>query len=151
MRHPLRVLALACALAATPACASLKLGDTQIENPISAADTLDQRAYAALSSYAALIEEATDIVRDPSVPIGVKRALGQAERVATPAAEALEIAVAAYIRARDDFEAASGAGQPALQRVATALSIAARRLNEALQSAEPAITELKDLVRARRG
>ena len=65
MRHPLRVLALACALAATPACASLQFGETRIENPIAAAHTLDQRAYAMLHAYAAVIEEATDIVRDP--------------------------------------------------------------------------------------
>jgi hypothetical protein len=147
----IRTIALGLALAATPACASLNVGGTRIENPIAAADTLDQRAYAALNAYAAVIEEATDIVRDPNVPIGFKRALGQAERAATPASEALEIAVAAYIRARTDFEAASGATQPTLQRAATALSVAARRLNEAIQTAQPAIAELEDLVRARRG
>jgi hypothetical protein len=147
----IRTLALGLALAATPACASLQLGGARIENPIAAATTLDQRAYAALNAYAAVIEEATDIVRDPNVPIGFKRSLGQVERAATPAADALEIAVAAYIRARTDFEAASGATQPALQRTATALSIAARRLNEAIQTARPAIAELEELVRARRG
>ena len=87
MRHPLRVLALACALTVTPACASLQLGATRIENPIAAAQTLDQRAYALLHGYAAIVEEATDIVADPATPQAFKRALGQAERVATPAAE----------------------------------------------------------------
>lgn len=151
MRHPLRAIALACALAATPACASMQVADTRIENPIVAARTLDQRAYAALHAYAAVIEEATDIVRDPAAPVGFKRALGQAERVATPAAETLQIAVAAYVRARADFEAASGETQPTLERAATALTIAARRLNEALAAAEAPIAELEDLVRARRG
>ncbi|MBN8606741.1 MAG: hypothetical protein J0L81_07475 [Caulobacterales bacterium] len=151
MRHPLRAIALACALAATPACASVQVADTRIENPIVAARTLDQRAYAALHAYAAVIEEATDIVRDPAAPVGFKRALGQAERVATPAAETLQIAVAAYVRARADFEAASGETQPTLERAATALTIAARRLNEALAAAEAPIAELEDLVRARRG
>jgi hypothetical protein len=129
----------------------VQVADTRIENPIVAARTLDQRAYAALHAYAAVIEEATDIVRDPAAPVGFKRALGQAERVATPAAETLQIAVAAYVRARADFEAASGETQPTLERAATALTIAARRLNEALAAAEAPIAELEDLVRARRG
>ncbi|QGZ95539.1 hypothetical protein [Terricaulis silvestris] len=151
MHHPLRALALSLAIAATPACASLQIGETRLENPAAAARTLDQRAYAILNAYAAVIEEATDIVRDPAAPISFKRALSQAERVATPAAETLEIAVVAYIRARGDFEAASGATQPTLERAATALTIAARRLSEAMQAAEAPISELEDLVGARRG
>jgi hypothetical protein len=151
MNHPLRALALSLAIATTPACASLQIGETTLENPAAAARTLDQRAYAIRNAYAAVIEEATDIIRDPAAPIGFKRALGQAERVATPAAETLEIAVVAYIRARSDFEAASSATQPTLQRAATALSIAARHLSEAMQAAEAPISELEDLVRARRG
>src|SRR5262245_46708857 len=151
MRHPLRVLALAAALAATPACASLQIGETRFENPAAAARTLDQRAYAILNAYAAVIEEATDIVRDPAAPLGFKRALGQAERVATPAAETLEIAVVASARAPAASESASRATQPQLERAATALTIAARRLSEAMQAAEAPISELEDLVRARHG
>jgi hypothetical protein len=151
MRHPLRALALALAITATPACASMQVGQTRIENPVAAARTLDQRAYAALHAYAAVIEEATDIVRDPAAPLGFKRALGQAERIATPAAETLEIAVATYVRARADFEAASGVGTAELERAATALTIAARRLSEAIEAARAPIAELEDLVRARRG
>ncbi len=151
MRHPLRAIALALALAATPACASLQFGGTRIENPVAAARTLDQRAYAVLHAYAAVIEEATDIVRDPAAPLAFKRALGQAERVATPAAETLEIAVASYVRARADFEAATDESQPALERAAAGLTIAARRLSEAIEAAEAPVAELRDLVRARRG
>ncbi len=151
MRHPLRVLALACAITLTPACASLQLGQTRFENPAAAARTLDQRAYALLGAYTAIIEEATDIVRDPAAPIGFKRALGQAERAATPTAETLEIALAAYLRARADFAAASGDSQPVLQRAATALDIAARRLSQAAAAADAPIQELEQLVRARRG
>jgi hypothetical protein len=151
MRHPLRVLALACALTFTPACAALQLGQTRIENPIAAAQTIDQRAYALLHSYAAIVEEATDIVADPVTPLAFKRALGQAERAATPAAETLQIAVTAYMRARADFDAASSANQTTIQRTATALSIAARRLNEAVTAAQAPIAELEGLVRAHRG
>ncbi len=151
MKHPIRALLLGATLALTPACASLQLGDTQLENPISAARTLDQRANALLNAYAAVIEEATDIVRDPSAPLAFKRALGQAERVATPAAQTLQIAVTAYIRARTDFESASGASQPTIERAATALTIAAQRLGQAIEAARAPISELEDLVRARRG
>lgn len=147
----LRALMLGAALAATPACASLQLGATRIENPAAAAATLDQRAYAVLHSYAAVIEEAADIVRDPRVPLGFKRALGQAERAATPAAETLEIAVAAYVSARAGFEAAASETAPTLERAAASLTIAARRLSEALTAAQAPVAELHDLVRAHRG
>lgn len=151
MRHALRTIALALAIAATPACASVRAGQTEIVNPVSAARTLDQRAYALLHSYAAIIEEATDIVRDPAAPMAFKRALGQAERIATPAAETLEIAIAAYVNARADFEAATSESQPTLERAATGLTIAARRLGEAIAAAQTPVTELEELVRARRG
>jgi hypothetical protein len=150
MRHPIRVIALSCALAFTPACAALQLGQTRIENPLAAAQTIDQRAYALLHAYAAVVEEATDIVRDPAAPLTFKRALGQAERVATPAAETLQAAVSAYVRARADFEATSGASRSSIERAA-ALAIAARRLNEAVAAAQAPIAELEGLVRARRG
>jgi hypothetical protein len=151
MTRPLRVIALAIALAATPACASLPFGETRIENPIAAARTLDQRAYALLHAYAAVIEEATDVVRDPATPAALKRALGQSECVATPAAETLGIAVRAYVQARADFEAISDESQPTLQRATTALTVAARRLNEAMAAAEAPIADLEALIRARRG
>lgn len=149
MRHPLRALALGFALAATPACASFQLGETRIENPAAAARTLDQRAYAILHSYASIVEEAGDIVRDPAAPLSLKRALGHAERAATPAAEALQIAVVAYIRARADYDVAAIESQPALSRAAAALTIAANRLNEAMARAEQPIAALQALVRHR--
>lgn len=145
MRHPLRVLALACALSLTPACAAI--GAPQFANPVAAAHTIDQRAYALLDSYAAVIEEATDVVRDPGAPIAFKRAMGQAERAATPAAETLEITVAAYVRARADFDASQG--QTQLQRTTAALTIAAQRLNQAIAAAQGPIRDLQDLVRVR--
>jgi hypothetical protein len=149
MRHPLRALAVACALVLTPACAALQLG--RIENPIEAAQTLDQRAYALLHAYAAIVEEATDIVADPATPPAFRRALAQAERAATPSVETLHIAVSAYMRARADFDATSGANQTTIERTASALSIAARRLNGAVAAAQAPIGELEGLVRARRG
>lgn len=151
MKHPLRVLALGVALACTPACAAFKFADTQIENPISAARSIDQQAYALLHAYAAVLEEATDIVADPAAPLAFKRALGQAERAATPAVETLQIAVRGYVRARAAFDTASAGGAPGVQRAAAALAIAARELSAALAAAQAPIAELQGLVRARRG
>ncbi len=54
------------------------------------------------------------------------------------------------MRARADFDAASTANQTTIQRTATALSIAARHLNEAVAAAQAPIAELEGLVRARR-
>ncbi|HRE42742.1 MAG TPA: hypothetical protein PKY87_02095 [Terricaulis sp.] len=149
MRHPIRALALGVALAAMPACASLQLGETRLENPAAAARTPDQRAYALLHAYAAIVEEAADIVRDPAAPLSLKRALGQAERAATPAVETLQIAVTGYMRARADYDAATSADQPVLERAASALTIAANRLSEAIAAADRPIAELEALVRRR--
>lgn len=145
IKHPMRAALLALFMVtALPSCASV-----QLANPVAAARTLDQQAYAVLDTYAVLVEEATKVVADPNVPIGVKRALGQAERVATPATQVVESALAAYIRARADFEAASGQSQTALQRASDALSIAGQRLSQAIAAASPAISELQSLVNAK--
>lgn len=103
MKKIVRTLALAFAIAATPACASIEL-----PNPFAAARSADQHAYALLQTYAALVEEAADIVRDPATPAAARRAIGQAERGATPVIEALATALAAYNTARNagDDEAA---------------------------------------------
>ena len=103
MRNPLRTMALAIALVSMPACAAMEI--PKFENPLSVARTADQKAYALLASYAAVLEEATDLVRDPLVPTPVKQALVRAERVATPAAETLRIALVGYLHARADYEA----------------------------------------------
>lgn len=148
MRHPLRALVLALALAAAPACAAFHLGETKFENPAAVANTLDQRAYALLRTYAAVIEQATDIVRDPATPLALTQALARAERVATPAVEAMQIAVTAYIRAQADFESVSQTDDSGLQRTNAALAIAARRLSDAISAAQAPIAELEGIVRA---
>lgn len=155
MRRALYKALLAAALigaaATVPGCAGPGVSPPAAINPMSAAQALDQRAYALLNTYAAIIEEATEVVRDPDVPMAFKRALGQAERVATPAAETLGIAVAAYAAAQAEFQAASSESQPVLERAATGLAIAARQLNSAVLAAQAPIDELEQLVRAHRG
>jgi len=147
MRHPFRALALACALTLTPACAALHLS---APNPISAAQTNDQRAYAVIESYGALVETATIIVRNPAVPIEAKRAIGRAEAAATPSVQTLEIAFAAYLRARADYEAAPPSDDGAVTRAVTALNAAARALGQAIERAQAPVAELQTLISAQR-
>lgn len=129
MKHPLRSLALALALAATPACAAL--GVRPLENPVAAARSLDQRAYAVMLSYAAMLEEAGDIARDPAVPRAMKVALGRAEAAATPPVEALGAALALYRQAPQSPEAAHTLEQSLIAAEAALLALQAQ-----LQSAQ---------------
>lgn len=140
----LRSLFVAFALAITPSCAAFHL-----DNPVAAARTLDQRAYALLNTYAAVIEQATDIVRDPATPVAFIRVLATAERAATPMADALGIAVGAFERASEDLRVASTQGRPEIEQAAAALAIASRRLDEATTAAAGPIAELQGLVDAR--
>src|SRR5262245_13950766 len=118
MRNFLRALALACVLVVLPACTSLGV---KTESPFVAAKTIDQEAYALIGTYAATLEEATDIVRDPSTPASVKKALAKAEAVATPLVETVEIAIVAYLKAKAGTASLSGA--PAPTRAAAALTV----------------------------
>ncbi len=139
----LRAIMLACALAIAPSCASLP----RLENPIAIAQSVDARAYALMGTYAALIEEAADLVRAADTPPALKRALGSAERAATPAVEALGIAVIAYARARRDLDAAPAGDSASL---AASFAIAARHLSDAILAAEQPIQALAALVRTDR-
>jgi hypothetical protein len=148
MRYPFRALALACALTLTPACAALHLS---APNPISVAQTNDQRAYAVIESYGALVETATIMVRDPSMPIEAKRAIGRAEAVATPSVQTLEVAFSAYLRARASYEAASHSDDNAMTRAANALNAAAQVLGQAIGRAQARVAELQSLINTQRG
>ncbi len=101
MKHALRTLGLAIALAATPACSTLRAA-----NPIPAEASLEQNAYALIGAYALTLEQATALVKNPATPRAVKTALAKAEQVATPAVELVKIAAVAHRRAET---AATGA------------------------------------------
>lgn len=143
MRKLIQALALGVALAVAPACAALKA--PAFENPVAAAQTADQKAYALLAAYAAVLEEATDVVRDPATPTAFKQMLVRAERVATPAAETLRIALVGYLRARADYMALPDDASKA-ERAAAALAIAAVRLQEAYGAARGPLAEFSALV-----
>jgi glycerol-3-phosphate O-acyltransferase len=148
MKSPWTAGALALALTLCPACASLRTPD--LPNPIAAAKTDDQRALAAIESYAALLQEATDLIRDPATPVAVKQALGAAERTATPAMDVLRIAFAQYLRAKADAAAAGLSDRAALERASAILAIAAVRLDEALRQARGPASQLAALINQER-
>ena len=148
MKHPFRALALACALTLTPACAALHFTPP---NPIAAAQTNDQRAYALIQSYGALIETAATVVRDPSVPIEVKRAIGRAEAAATPSVQTLQIAFSAYLRAHAAYVTASRADDSTLTRALNALNAASQSLGQSINRAQAPVSELQSLINAQRG
>lgn len=144
MRHPLRAGAVALALVLTPSCAALR--PPELANPVAAARTADLKALALIETYAAVLEEAGDLIRDPTVPVGAKRAIIAAERAATPAVDLVRIATVQTLRARADLEAARLQDRPALERASAALAIAAVRLDEALASARGPMAALSTLV-----
>lgn len=80
------------AIAMMIACASI--------NPFAAAETLEQRAYAAESAYNIVLQSALDLVTDPNVPASVKSKILEAEATATPVIEGLSQAVSDLLAAK---------------------------------------------------
>jgi hypothetical protein len=149
MTRSLRALALGAALvciAPAVGCAATQFTPA-LENPAAQARTLDQKALAALESYAAVLEEATALVRDPRTPAAVKKALVATEAAATPGMQTLEIALAAYLRAQTRYQASASADASQVQKAATALAAATTELGVALQRAEAPVAELALLIR----
>jgi hypothetical protein len=93
MKHALRTIGLAIALAATPACSTLRAA-----SPVPAEASLEQNAYALIGAYALTLDEATALVKNPATPRAVKTALAKAEMVATPAVELVKVAAIAHRR-----------------------------------------------------
>lgn len=148
MKHLFRTLALAGALALTPACAQLHL---EAFNPIASRQSDDQRAYAIVESYAALLETAANIIRDPDVAVEVKRSIGRAEAAATPSVQVLEVAFSAYLRARAGYEAASRADDSTFTRALNTLNAASQALEQAIDRVQAPMAELQALITARGG
>lgn len=103
-------------------------------NPIAAAETPAQKAYAISASYNVLLESAADVVEDTTAPMELRRAVQQTELRTTPVIESLEASFAAYQVARAQF--AAGA------TTADRLEIAAENLAQWLAQAEGALVEL---------
>ncbi len=100
MSRLVRTIALALALASTPACASLR-------SPVPAYTSVEQSAFALMGAYALTLDQATTLIGDPVTPRAVKMALAEAEKRATPAVELVKIAAIAHSRARHSATSAA--------------------------------------------
>ena len=60
-----------------------------VVNPIRAAETAEQKAYAAYGTFVIFEEQAAQLVQSPEVPADVKQALREADAIAKPAADTL--------------------------------------------------------------
>lgn len=90
-------------------------------NPIAAAQTSAQRAYALYGTFVVFEEQGAQLVENPAVPASFKAAIRKADAVAYPAANALLTAINAYEAAKTAV--ASGA-MTASQEQATANALA---------------------------
>ena len=127
MMRSLRVAVAALLLLVASACAALHLDD-----PLAAAKTPDQEAYALMETYAAMLEEGAKLAADPAAPASVKRSLAGAEAVATPAVQSLKAALEAHL----DAERAGASDPAAAARAAAAIAEAAARLADAIAAAQ---------------
>lgn len=105
-----------------PACATVA-----DHNPVAAAETPEQVAYAVFGTFAATQELALEVVRSEDVPLELRRGVQRAEGLAKPAADALLVGAQAVLRARAAFDSGTG---PA-EHVGTALAELERLTREA--------------------
>lgn len=125
---PLMVVAV---IATLNACATF--------NPVSQAETTEQKAWALYGTFVVFQEQAAGLTKDPNTPAEWKSHLSRADREAYPVAEGLFRAGQEVIVARRLF--AEDASQ------AEKLDIALRNLSAWYIRAQPAVGELVTTVR----
>lgn len=81
------------------------LAGCQSANPMKAAETPEQRAYAAYGTFVIAQETAADLVEDASIPDGVRLRIIQAEERAKPVADSLLDAYMGFLVIKAEFEA----------------------------------------------
>lgn len=114
----------------------------QSANPVAAAQTPEQRAYAAYGTYVIFAEEAATLAENPTIPNHVKAALVRAEEAAKPAADALLAAV----RQADTIAAQVAAGTTPQEKYVIALN----SLNSWVTTSVPLINALVSAVKGAR-
>jgi len=103
-------------------------------NPIAAAETSEQRAYAAYGTFVIFQEKAADLVEEESIPDGVKLRIIEAEERAKPVADSLLDAYTEFLAIKAEFDA----GETSEER----LVAAANSLNDWITQLAPLINEL---------
>jgi hypothetical protein len=115
-------------------CFSALLQGCAGTNPIAAAETPEQRAYAAYGTFVIAQETAADLVEDTAIPRGVKLRIIAAEERAQPVAESMLEAYMEFLIIKAEFDA----GDTSEQR----LTIAARELDDWVTQLAPLVAEL---------
>ena len=110
------------------------LAGCQSANPIAAAETPEQRAYAAYGTFVIAQETAADLVEDTSIPRGVKLRIIAAEERAKPVADSLLDAYMGFLIIKAEFEA----GETSEQRFLSAT----RELDDWVTQLAPLVAEL---------
>ena len=113
---------------------ALFLSACQSANPIGAAETAEQRAYAAYGTFVIFQEKAADLAEDANIPRGVKLRIIAAEERAKPVAESLLDAYTEFLVIKAEFDA----GETTEQRVITA----SNQLNNWITRLAPLVNEL---------
>ena len=115
-------------------CFSALLQGCANTNPVAAADTPEQRAYAAYGTFVIAQETAADLVEDASIPDGVRLRIISAEERAKPVADSLLDAYTEYLIIKAEFDE----GRTGDQR----LIIAANNLDDWVTQLAPLVAEL---------
>lgn len=110
------------------------LAGCQGANPIKAAETNEQRAYAAYGTFVIVQEKAADLVEQPNIPRGVKLRIIGAEERAKPVADSLLDAYTEFLIVKAEFDA----GQTSEERFV----IAANSLDNWVTQLVPLLNEL---------
>lgn len=120
-------------LALVAGCATLE--------PMQAAETTEQRAFAAYGTFTVYEEAAADLMRSESVPDSAKARIQRVDADAKPVADSLLDATKALVRVRNEYregEADAGAVRTAIDNVerwAAELEPVLSRLVSAVQGA----------------
>ena len=110
------------------------LAGCQSANPIGAAETSEQRAYAAYGTFVIAQETAADLVEQQNIPRGVRLRIIQAEERAKPVADSLLDAYTEFLIVKAEFDA----GDTSEQR----LIVASNNLDGWITQLAPLIAEL---------
>jgi hypothetical protein len=110
------------------------LAGCQSANPIAAAETPEQRAYAAYGTFVIAQETAADLVEQDTIPRGVRLRIIQAEERAKPVADSLLDAYMGFLIIKAEFDA----GDTSESRLAAA----ANELDDWVTQLAPLINEL---------
>ena len=113
---------------------AIALAGCQSANPIKAAETTEQRAYAAYGTFVIVQEKAADLVEQQNIPRSVRLQIIQAEERAKPVADSLLDAYTEFLVVRAELEA----GQTSEQRFV----IASERLDDWVTQLAPLVNEL---------